>query len=37
MTTGSFWSGETLTERLDGLIEPFSPERIDCAAYRALS
>ncbi|HAP11624.1 MAG TPA: deoxycytidine triphosphate deaminase, partial [Afipia sp.] len=33
MTTGSFWSGETLTERLPGLIEPFSPERIDCAAY----
>lgn len=33
MTTGSFWSGETLTERLAGLIEPFSPERIDCAAY----
>jgi dCTP deaminase len=33
MTMGSFWSGETLIERLDGLIEPFSPERIDCAAY----
>ncbi|MDB5638436.1 MAG: Deoxycytidine triphosphate deaminase [Bradyrhizobium sp.] len=33
MMTGSFWSGETLTERLAGLIEPFSPERIDCAAY----
>lgn len=33
MTTGSFWSGETRTERLAGLIEPFSPERIDCAAY----
>ncbi len=32
MTTESFWSGETLTERLAGLIEPFSPERIDCAA-----
>ena len=33
MTTGSFWSGETLAERLPGLIEPYSPERIDCAAY----
>ena len=30
---GLFWSGETLTERLETLIEPFSPERIDCAAY----
>lgn len=33
MTTGSFWSGETLAERLPGLIEPYSPKRIDCAAY----
>lgn len=33
MTTGSFWSGETLVERLPDLIEPFSPERIDCVAY----
>jgi len=31
--TGSFWSGETLTERLADLIKPFSRERIDCAAY----
>jgi dCTP deaminase len=30
---GQFWSGETLTERLPDLIEPFSRERIDCAAY----
>ncbi len=30
---GLFWSGETLTERLETLIDPFSPERIDCAAY----
>jgi dCTP deaminase len=28
-----FWSGETLRERLTLLIEPFAPERIDCAAY----
>ncbi|MDE0212316.1 MAG: hypothetical protein OXJ64_20845, partial [Boseongicola sp.] len=30
---GLFWSGETLSERLKTLIDPFSPERIDCAAY----
>jgi dCTP deaminase len=30
---GSFWSGETLAERLPDLIEPYSPNRIDCAAY----
>ena len=28
-----FWSGETLSERLKTLIEPFVPERVDCAAY----
>jgi dCTP deaminase len=28
-----FWSGETLSERLADLIEPFAPERVDCAAY----
>ena len=28
-----FWSGETLIERLPQLIEPFSPDRVDCAAY----
>lgn len=28
-----FWSGETLNERLEGLIDPFVPERVDCAAY----
>ncbi len=28
-----FWSGETLSDRLASLIEPFSPERVDCAAY----
>jgi dCTP deaminase len=28
-----FWSGETLSERLAQLIEPFAPERVDCAAY----
>ena len=30
---GMFWSGETLSARLAGLIEPFAPERVDCAAY----
>ena len=28
-----FWSGETLSERLKTLIEPFAPDRVDCAAY----
>ena len=28
-----FWSGETLNERLDSLIDPFQSERVDCAAY----
>jgi len=28
-----FWSGETLSERLETLIDPFLPERVDCAAY----
>lgn len=28
-----FWSGETLSERLAELIEPFAPDRVDCAAY----
>lgn len=32
-TDAMFWSGETLRERLDPLIEPFTPERVDCAAY----
>ena len=31
--SGLFWSGETLAERLPELVEPFSEERIDCAAY----
>jgi len=29
----SFWSGETLADRLQTLIEPFSRDRVDCAAY----
>lgn len=29
----AFWSGERLGEALPGLIEPFDPEAIDCAAY----
>ena len=28
-----FWSGETLSQRLDSLIAPFDPGRVDCAAY----
>ena len=28
-----FWSGETLSERLGELIEPFTLDRVDCAAY----
>jgi dCTP deaminase len=32
-TEGMFWSGETLRDRLPLLIEPFEPDRIDCAAY----
>ena len=32
-TYAMFWSGETLRERLETLIEPFTPERVDCAAY----
>ena len=30
---GAFWSGETLTERLRLLIDPFSEHRVDCASY----
>lgn len=30
----SFWSGEKLAEQLGGLITPFDPRQIDCAAYR---
>jgi dCTP deaminase len=30
---GMFWSGETLTQRLPQLIEPFGSDRVDCAAY----
>jgi len=32
-TDAMFWSGETLRERLAPLIEPFDPDRVDCAAY----
>ena len=28
-----FWSGETLRKHLKELVEPFDPERVDCAAY----
>jgi hypothetical protein len=27
------WSGETLSERLKTLIDPFVPGRVNCAAY----
>ena len=35
MTTlpAMFWSGETLSERLKTLIDPFLPGRVDCASY----
>jgi dCTP deaminase len=29
----TFWSGETLSERLKPLIDPFTAGRVDCAAY----
>jgi len=29
-----FWSGETLTKRLPGLISGFNPDQIDCSAYQ---
>src|SRR5258708_5942932 len=32
-TDATFWSGETLRERLAPLIEHFEPDRVDCAAY----
>jgi len=32
-TNAMFWSGETLRDRLAPLIEPYAPERVDCAAY----
>ena len=29
-TDAMFWSGETLSQRLPALIEPFAPDRVDC-------
>jgi dCTP deaminase len=29
----AFWSGETLLDKLPGLITPFNPDNIDCASY----
>lgn len=29
----SFWSAETLAEKLSDLIDPYDPDAIDCAAY----
>ena len=28
-----FWSGETLSERIKTLVDPFLPGRVDCSAY----
>lgn len=33
MAGSAFWSGETLCQRLERLISPFSVSRVDCAAY----
>ena len=30
----TFWSGETLAQRLPALVQPFDARRIDCASYR---
>ena len=30
----TFWSGETLNQRLPALVQPFDADRIDCASYR---
>jgi dCTP deaminase len=30
----AFWSGETLKERLPGLIDGFDEKKVDCASYR---
>jgi hypothetical protein len=29
----AFWSGERLSERLNELVEPVDPSKIDCASY----
>jgi dCTP deaminase len=29
----AFWSGEKLADRLDELVEPADPDKIDCASY----
>jgi dCTP deaminase len=31
--TGFFWSGETLEDRLPSLVDPYSQDLVDCAAY----
>lgn len=33
MQATGFWSGETLKDRLDTLVTPFDPDRVDCSAY----
>lgn len=33
MVPAGFWSGETLKDRLETLVTPFDPDRVDCAAY----
>ena len=32
-SVSGFWSGETLETRLEALVRPFDPDRIDCSAY----
>lgn len=33
MQPAGFWSGETLKDRLETLVTPFDPDRVDCSAY----
>jgi dCTP deaminase len=33
MVPAGFWSGETLKDRLETLVTPFDPDRVDCSAY----
>jgi dCTP deaminase len=33
MVPAGFWSGETLKDRLETLVTPFSADRVDCSAY----
>lgn len=33
MVPAGSWSGETLKDRLETLVTPFDPDRVDCSAY----